>query len=618
MKNYSRLFILLLIPMSIICLLLFWNNSNQSTVAGKTYYLVITNSDDAIIEIYNALEACRKGRYSRLVIAQGVYNLRRTRAFEKYVAVSNCDNGLKRIAFPLDGFRDFEIDGSGSLFICHGKMLIFELENTKNILLKNFSVDWEKPFYLQAQVVDVNRTANSFDIEVYEECDVKIVNNELLFYDSNMLRAEDQWLQDINWSEWFDPTTGGVVYRSHIYKPRSDSPGFRVSQIAERTYRLQNATRNLPEPGWILICKGIRNNNTTNRSSSVIHINRSENIRVEDVIIHTASGIGFVAERSKDIFIDRMRVALPVNSGRMVTTTADATHFVNCRGRIEIRDSYFENVLDDITNIHGNYASILDVIDSHTFGVESTHQHQLDVEIAGPGDTMRIVDENFLPVATRIVRSVDFRNSVYTVIRFDEEIESLVNQGGHWVENLTWNAQYFLFTNSVIKNNRGRGVCVSNSGEVIIENNTFINNSMSAVRLTGDLRIWYTSSPVDDVLIRNNKIISHTHYPVFLLAPYIPCESEPVEYYNQNVRITGNQIESSVSPILHASHIDGLVFSNNKILPLKGADEHPADDYAFKLNCVQNVQLINNISERISPLKIDKDQFSGKITVDTQ
>jgi hypothetical protein len=613
MKNVKLPSVSFAAPIFIICVFLILICCNQNNQYEEIYYLEISNPDDATVEIFDALNDCKKGKYSKLVIKEGVYNLRRTRAFEKYVSVSNSDNGLKRIAFPLDGFSDFEIDGSGSMFICHGKMQVFELENTKNIVLKNFSVDWNKPFYLQASVINVDNTNNSFDIEIYEECDAKIVNNELLFFDSNMTRAEDQWLQDINWSEWFDPSTGGVVYQSQLYKPRSDTPGFKVTQLSERKYRLHNATRNLPLSGWILICKGIRNNNTTNRSSTVIHINRSENIYVENVTIHTSSGIGFVAERSKDIFIDRMRVALPPNSGRMVTTTADATHFVNCRGRIEIRDSYFENVLDDITNIHGNYTSILDVIDSHSLGVESTHQHQLDVEIAGPGDLMRIVDSNFMPVGTRTVSAVEFRNSVYTIIHFEEEVESLVGEGGHWVENLTWNAETFLVKNSVIKNNRGRGVCASNTGMVIIEDNQFINNSMSAVRLTGDLRIWFTSSPVYDVLIQNNNIISHTHYPVFLLAPYITCNSNPDEYYNQNVRIKNNHIESSASPILHASHIDGLIFSQNHIIPIEKITEPLTNENAFQISCANNIRISDNVSERRSPLKIDADKYCNKI-----
>jgi hypothetical protein len=612
--NIARIALSVFLVVSVVILSTQISCRSQST--GKTYNLEISNPEDATVEIYNAIQKCRDENYSRLVIKKGVYHLRRTRAFEKYVSISNCDNGMKRIAFPLDNFSDFEVDGGGSMFICHGRVQVFELENTKNITLRNFSVDWEKPFYYQAEVIKVDPENNSYDIKEHHECDSKIVNNELLFYDSNMIRAEDQWLQDINWSEWFDPATGGVALRSPIYEPKSAMEGFKVTEIDKGVYRLQNAARNLPELGWVLICKGIRNNNTTNRSASVIHIYRSENIRTVDVTIHTCSGIGFVAERSTDIFIDRMRVELPEGSERMVTTTADATHFVNCKGRVEIKDSYFENVLDDITNIHGDYASILDVIDSHTIGVELTHQHQLKVEIAGEGDIMRIVNGDMENIVTRRVKSVDYRNSVYIIIEFEEEVESLIGKEDYWIENLTWNSDFFLVKNCIVKNNRGRAVCVSDQGKVIIEDCTFENNAMPAVRLTGDLRIWWTSSPVTDVLIQNNTIISYSHYPAVTMTPQLKCDSKPNSYYNSNVRVLNNTIESSTSAILYANHIENLEFSGNRIIPLESIKESVPANSAFNFKCVKNVRISDNISERRTSLEIQSDQFSEGINVE--
>ena len=270
--------IILAISMAIAVLVLFSNTGCRSQSGDKIYNLEISNPDDATVEIYDALQECKTGNYTKLVFKKGVYHLRRTRAFEKYVSISNCDNGMKRIAFPMDDFSDFEVDGNGSMFICHGRVQVFELENTKNITLRNFSVDWEKPFYFQAEVIKVDPANNSYDIKAHHECDSKIVNNELLFFDSKMIRAEDQWLQDVNWSEWFDPSTGGVALLSPIYEPKSTRQGFKVMEIGEGIYRLQNAARNLPKLGWVLILKGIRNNNTTNRSASVIHIYRSNNI----------------------------------------------------------------------------------------------------------------------------------------------------------------------------------------------------------------------------------------------------------------------------------------------------------------------------------------------------
>ncbi len=44
--------------------------------------------------------------------------------------------------------------------------------------------------------------------------------------------------------------------------------------------------------------------------------------------------------------------------GRVISITADATHYVNCGGYIRMIDCTFENQKDDATNIHGLYMAV--------------------------------------------------------------------------------------------------------------------------------------------------------------------------------------------------------------------------------------------------------------------
>jgi hypothetical protein len=50
----------------------------------------------------------------RIEFAPGRYDFRLDRAIEKYLFVSNNDEGLKRIAFHLEGLSEVEIDGQGA------------------------------------------------------------------------------------------------------------------------------------------------------------------------------------------------------------------------------------------------------------------------------------------------------------------------------------------------------------------------------------------------------------------------------------------------------------------------------------------------------------------------
>src|SRR5690606_12658886 len=84
------------------------------------------------------------------------------------------------IGFDLTNHRNVTIDGGGAEFIFHGRMMPFRLENSENIKLKNFSIDWDRPFISQAQVVE----ATDSYIDMYidpDEYPFEIENDSIYF-----------------------------------------------------------------------------------------------------------------------------------------------------------------------------------------------------------------------------------------------------------------------------------------------------------------------------------------------------------------------------------------------------------------------------------------------------
>ena len=73
----------------------------------------------------NVLAEMRDGGARRLVFPGGVYHFHADRAEEAYLFVSNNDEGLKRVVFPLRWFDDLEIDGGGAEFVFHGALVPF-------------------------------------------------------------------------------------------------------------------------------------------------------------------------------------------------------------------------------------------------------------------------------------------------------------------------------------------------------------------------------------------------------------------------------------------------------------------------------------------------------------
>ncbi|MGC3978965.1 MAG: hypothetical protein QM751_12510 [Paludibacteraceae bacterium] len=104
--------------------------------------------------IYNLITSLEnsKGNF-KLIFPKGTYHFRPTEAFGKYHEITNHDNGYRYFAFPLIGMKDIEIDGGGSDFMFHGKIIPFLAEKSTNIKISNLNIDWEVPFYLEGSII---------------------------------------------------------------------------------------------------------------------------------------------------------------------------------------------------------------------------------------------------------------------------------------------------------------------------------------------------------------------------------------------------------------------------------------------------------------------------------
>ena len=107
---------------------------------------------DATPVIRRAMEDCIARKAGGLKIPAGEWHLFPHFAFEQNLAVANNDPGIRRVVFPIDGFDGFTLEADGARFVCHGSMIPISAEDTKNLTLKGFSIDWARPFSMQGTV----------------------------------------------------------------------------------------------------------------------------------------------------------------------------------------------------------------------------------------------------------------------------------------------------------------------------------------------------------------------------------------------------------------------------------------------------------------------------------
>lgn len=498
---------------------------------------------------------------TRIVFPKGTYHFYPDKAVGKYHSVTNHDNGYKRFVFPIMGYENLEIDGQGSEFIFHGEVVPFLVENSTNVVLKNFAIDWEDPFYLQGVVLESDSLNSSITLEFTPESNYSFDGKAL------HLAANGQRLGFPGEDMYFDPTTRAVAYRAEDYLAWIPAgKGAQVSLLDEEKKRFKVAmpfAKRPPPPGMVGIYKGPFGNN---RHAPAIHLIKSKNIDLKQVDIYHAGGMGVIAEKSENIHLDSVNVRLREGSRRLVSTTADATHFCNCKGELLIENCLFENMLDDATNVHGTYLKVDEILDARTVIALLNHGQQQGYEFGAAADSVQVVDgATLLPRGDLQIARMEYINERYCQITFKDDLNDLVRVGDG-LENMSWYPT-FTFRNNVVRNNRARSILVSTPRKVLIEKNSF-SSMMTAILFEGDMLDWFESGAVKDVTIRNNVFLDcgygGGYYPIIWINPRQHV-TDPLNPYEQHIRIENNEFRNFDNPILGARSIDGLVFKGNNI-----------------------------------------------------
>ena len=407
----------------------------------------IVPGKDVTFELNALIESVADQEGVTLLFPKGTYDFHPDNAFEEHRAVANHDNGLKRMAFPLYGNRDITIDGGGSQFVFHGHMVPFTLQGVDGAILKNFSIDWIRSFHAEMKCVSRDLETNTavFDVDP-ELYPYRIDHGQLLF---KRFQQEDPMGSNMVW----DPTTRAPVYDTRKYA----LAGKHVQAVAVKPGRVKlvNAFRKEPPPaGTILVVYGVH---PTSRLCPAIHIVSSSDIKIEDVTVYEAGGMGLIVERTDNIHLNRMKITS--TEERIVSTRADSTHFIGCKGKLLVENCVFEHMLDDSINVHGAYVRIEEYLGNNQFLCGISHFQQWGFLFAEPGDKIALLSrETVLPFfETRVTgyKKLNEKRFVLTVAKMPDPLP----KGPLSAENLTWTRTSFSAKTSRVRT--AHAVCLS-------------------------------------------------------------------------------------------------------------------------------------------------------------
>ena len=481
---------------------------------------------------------------------------------------------------PIEYADKLTLDGRGSEFVFHESTLPIAIAHSTGVELRNFSIDYRTQRLIQAKVIGSSDAYVNLTIDDRESYAVK----EHHIY----IRAEG-YEELAKFSLVFDAKEKGLALKTGDYGEFSESIVTALQPGVVRVIGLKQQ----PRIGDVLVLWN------GNRPNPAILIDQSAHVSLHAVTVHSAQGMGLIAQKSEEVHLDGLNVALKPNSGRYVTTIGDAVHFSNCRGQLTVEDGLFENMLDDGINVHGSYLRVTRRSEPNTIFLEFGHPQTFGLPFAAVGETLRFVHRQTLePYATAKVVSVHRVDDKHLELRMDSSLPSSL-EVGDGVENLDWRPTV-LYRRNHIRHNRARGALFgSEAASTVIEDNFFDQLSGPAILFSADASSWFENAPAHNVTIRHNRFLD-TNMGPFGPAPIVidpPFDSkEDSTYFSvRNIRIENNRFEEFQNPLLYVISADGLTFRHNLVYRNHNfAPSLPIDTPAFYLNHSRCIDITSN------------------------
>lgn len=581
-------------------------------IKGESVLFETEIAEDATPKVLKRILEAKDHPISEIKFEKGTYHFYPEKGLEQFCYISNHNDVVIKTAFPLSNFKDLTIDGQGSSFIFHGKMIPFLIDDSNNISIKNLSIDWQIPFHSEGLIVANDLKNKTFDLRISEEYPYEIRNGQLYFikeyYEHNLGQAilydKERKAISLDTESYtpltyynFLPNTKNKTIINYKYKidpiePIQNQIGreyrLRVEELKPGLVRIFNHGKKIPEIGNILACKGEQHDN---RLAPAIRITNTNGFNALNVNIHHAGGMGVIAENSADLILDNLNVT-PSN-GRMVSTTADATHFVGCRGKVVLKNCTFNNQLDDATNVHGTYQEVIDILDKNSIGVRMGHFQQQGFVIGKPNDSIGLVrlNKSFFPYHSLTIKKTQKLNSRYQIITFNETIPETLNTGD-LVENLNGYPEV-LVENCNISKNRARGLLLSSPKKTIIRNN-FFSTEMEALLIPVESGHWFESGNGANITIENNTFqdCNHSGYNRGVIRFVTDDDNENIAF--NNINIHGNTFNHFDNLVLEIANTDGLIFKENSISQSHTFPKLFNQKSAIKIKSSKNIEFIKN------------------------
>ena len=483
-------------------------------------------------------------------------------------------------AVPLQGCKNLIVDGHGAEILIHRQDISFaRVVASTNLVIRNFSIDYDPLPFSQGSVQSVNVSDGSFVFKLQPGFPSP---------DDPFFKSCDSWgmLKDIK----------------HPGRLKANCPSFfaykDILPLGNNLFRIVLANKQQLsnfDNGDVFVING--------RSACIGRYSNSENITFDHLTAYACPGSLFAGSQTSQLNVLNCKGLLKGN--RLITSGADGIHCQSAQIGPWIENCEFQGLSDDCLNIYGLPIFIL----SQSSPVEMKVYARAPIK---PGDELVF----FNPSEGRIIQETTVVSFSGNILVLKNPVENLhIAPAGtplkgkerDWkiydhAYNLNSIGNGFIYRNNYMHDGRRYGIFIKASYG-LIENNRFEGLSCNGMQIANEPN-WPEGFWARNLIIRNNRI-SECGYgqgdaPARIAGEKLKGFIEtPVQ---KNIFLSDNSFSAVSGPALRLSGVSGLVLDGNVFA--SGSTSGPlvtiqySEDVMLENNLGQNRIEISNMNPK--------------------
>lgn len=434
-------------------------------------------------------------------------------------------NGERFSAIFIKDKKNVTIDGNGATIMIHGVMTPFLIDNSKNVTIKNLTIDYFRPT-MSEFLIEKNDGNGNCILKINKESLYEIKDNFLYWYGET--GKDGKRFFEYPYKSWemismyYNPETEETKFLNR------DDDDYRPSvphitsfeDLGENRVKVTLKNKDIIFPEGCTV-----QSRTFRRSQTGGYCGNSKNVTLDGLTVYAMHGFGMLFQYCNGATLKNLRNVR--KEGRTIASNADFYHFSGCKGTIKVIGCHAETAHDDFINVHGTHLRIIDVDQKQkTVKLKYMNTQTWGFQAYYVGDKVDFINGNTLvPYGSAKVKSVE-KLSDYEVLLTLSKLPKNIELNKDALENATYTPK-LIAKNNYFGPSMGRGILCTTRKKVVIEKNVFYKTGGKPLSVEDDCNFWYESGYCKKIIFRKNQVISspcgswYTVPPVIFVHPMV-------------------------------------------------------------------------------------------------